>query len=81
MKYNAEKIFADVSRWSKVHTKAVYEEQTAEFKANRYADLQQLVKADDVATEAKEFCESVSEEFKKFGKVRGGDLMNLNYFI
>ena len=27
------------------------------------------------------FCEDVFEGFKKFGKVRGADQMNLNYFM
>jgi len=81
MGYNVEKIFEDVDYLSKVHTKKDYEIQMNLFKEQRYELLNGLVEADDVQAEADVFCDDVTNAFKKFGKVRGSDLMNLNYFM
>ena len=81
MGYNVEKIFEDVAYLSKVHTKSDYEKQMDMFNSARYCLLHQLVEADDIESEAQSFCEDVAGTFKKFGKVRGSDLMNLNYFM
>ena len=81
MKYNVEKIFEDAAYLSKVHTKKEYEKQMDMFNTDRYEFLNQLIKAEDLATESEEFCSDVTNVFKKFGKVRGSDLMNLNYFM
>ena len=79
--YNVDKIFDDVAFLSKVHNKKQYEANTQNFKSERYPELSALVKAEDVATEAQKLCEDVQAAFKKFGKVRGADQMNLNYFM
>ncbi len=81
MSYNVNKIFEDVAYLSKVHSKKEYEAHTSKFKDDRYGELTTLVKSDDVAAECNQFCEDVFTSFKKFGKVRGTDQMNLNYFM
>ena len=81
MTYNVDKIFEDVAYLSKVHSKAEYEGNTKRFKEERYEELSALVKSDDVEAQAKQFCEDTFLAFKKFGKVRGADQMNLNYFM
>lgn len=81
MSYNVNKIFEDVVYLSKVHSKSSYESNTNRFKEDRYPEFSDLVKADDVAAESQKFCEDVFLAFKKFGKVRAADLMNLNYFM
>ncbi len=81
MGYNIEKIFEDVAYLSKVHSKKEYESHTERFKNDRYPLFTDLVKATDVQAEAEQFCEDVFGTFKKFGKLRGSDLMNLNYFM
>lgn len=81
MAFEVSKIFEDVSRLSKVHSKKDYEAAMDAFKAGRFSLLNDLVEASDYSSASRSFCQDVSEEFKKFGKVRGGDLMNLNYFM
>lgn len=81
MGYNIEKIFEDVAYLSKVHSKNDYESHTNRFKEDRYQELKALVEASDVEAQAKVFCEDVFNSFKKFGKVRGAEMMNLNYFM
>ena len=83
MGYNVEKIFEDAGQLSKVNNKKAYEANLEMFKDNRYKMLNDLVEADDskLQEQAKQLCEDVTAAFKKFGKVRGGDLMNLNYFM
>ncbi|MBR5637123.1 MAG: hypothetical protein IKW81_09370 [Pseudobutyrivibrio sp.] len=81
MSYNVNKIFEDVSYLSKVHSKKEYEANSLRFKDERYGELENLISAEDVSAEARSFCEDVFISFKKFGKVRGADLMNLNYFM
>ena len=83
MGYNVEKIFEDAGQLSKVNNKKAYEANIEMFKSNRYELLNDLVDADDsqLQSQAKQLCEDVTSAFKKFGKVRGGDLMNLNYFM
>ena len=81
MSYNVNKIFEDVAFLSKVHNKAAYEKNTELFKEERYSEFAALVKAEDVSAEAQRFCEDVFMAFKKLGKVRGADQMNLNYFM
>lgn len=81
MSYNVEKIFLDLARMSKVHSKADYEKYTKVFTDERYGELDDLVKADNLEEQCQLFCEDVFENYKKFGKVRGGDQMNLNYFM
>lgn len=81
MAYNVKKIFEDCAYLSKVHSKMEYESHTNMFKADRYEELKPLVNADDVKAEAKIFCEDVFMEFKKFGRMRGTDQTNLNYFM
>ena len=83
MGYNVEKIFEDAGQLSKVNNKKAYEANIEMFKSNRYELLKDLVGADDsqLQSQAKQLCEDVTAAFKKFGKVRGGDLMNLNYFM
>lgn len=81
MVYEVGKIFEDVAYLSKVHTKKDYENQMNMFKENRYDLLSGLIDSNNLEVDAVKFCEDVTEEFKKFGKVRGGDLMNLNYFM
>ena len=81
MSYNVNKIFEDVAFLSKVHNKKSYEANTNRFKEDRYQEFSDLVNAEDVGAEAQKFCEDVFIAFKKFGKVRGADQMNLNYFM
>jgi len=81
MGFNVDGIFEDVARLSKVHTKKDYEAMMKVFKEKRYVYLADLVNAEDVSATAEAFCQDVENSFKKFGKVRGGDLMNLNYFM
>ena len=81
MGYNVNKIFEDVNYLSKVHSKKEYEAHTNKFKEDRYGELSTLVQAEDVQGECAKFCDDVFISFKKFGKVRGADLMNLNYFM
>ena len=81
MSYNVNKIFEDVAFLSKVHNKAAYEKNTNLFKDERYSEFADLINAEDVSAEAQKFCEDVFMSFKKFGKVRGADQMNLNYFM
>lgn len=81
MGYNVDKIFQDVAYLSKVHSKGEYESHTKKFKDERYGEFASLVNAADVEAESKNFCEDVFSSFKKFGRVRGADLMNLNYFM
>ena len=83
MGYNVEKLFEDAGQLSKVNNKKAYEANIEMFKSNRYELLNDLVDADDsqLQSQAKQLCEDVTAAFKKFGKVRGGDLMNLNYFM
>lgn len=81
MGYDVEKIFADVAFLSKIHSKKDYEAWMKNFNDNRYELLSNLVSGQDTTSEAKTFCEDVTNAFKKFGKVRGTDLMNLNYFM
>ena len=81
MGYEVGKIFEDVAYLSKVHKKIDYEKQMNMFKENRYDLLSDLIGAQDLEAESIRFCEAVAAEFKTFGKVRGGDLMNLNYFM
>ena len=81
MGYEVKKIFEDVDYLSKVHTKKDYEKQMNMFKENRYSLLSGIIDAENPKAEAEIFCEDVNDEFKKFGKVRGGALMNLNYFM
>ncbi len=81
MKYDVEKIFDDVAYLSKIHSKKDYEKWMGVFNEKRYPLLAELIKSEDVAAEAGTFCEEVTASFKKFGKVRGADLMNLNYYM
>ena len=81
MGYNVDKIFEDCAYLSKVHSKKQYEANSDKFKADRYQELESLVKAQDVESECKQLCEDVFMAYKKFGKVRGADQMNLNYFM
>ena len=81
MAFEVGKIFEDLSRLSKVHSKKDYEAAMDNFKAERFSLLQDLVEATDYSKASLSFCEDVKEAYKKFGKVRGGDLMNLNYFM
>ena len=83
MGYNVEKLFEDARKLSKVSNKKAYQSNMEMFNSNRYAYLKDLVDAgdDNLQTQAQSFCEEVTSAFKKFGKVRGGDLMNLNYFM
>lgn len=81
MGFDVEKIFEDAAYLSKVHTKKDYEKQMDMFKERRYDLLADLINADDVAAASKQLCLDVNDKFKKFGKVRGSDLMNLNYFL
>ena len=65
MSYNVDKIFEDVVYLTKVHNKASYESNTNRFKDERYDELSDLVKAEDVAAESQKFCEDVFISFKK----------------
>ena len=81
MGYNVEKIFEDVDYLSRVRTSKDYETNINMFEKKRYDLLVELIHADDVRAEAEIFCNDVSLAFKKFGKVRGKDMMSLNYFM
>ena len=81
MAFNISKIFEDVAPLSKISSKKEYEQKMNMFLSDRYELLGDLVTASDVAASSKDFCQGVTDEFKKFGKVRMGDLMNLNYFL
>ena len=81
MAFNINKIFEGVAPLSKISTKKEYEHQMNMFLEERYAYLKDLVEAEDVAAASKDFCEGVNNDFKKLGRVRMGDLMNLNYFM
>ncbi|MBR4707237.1 MAG: hypothetical protein IKP29_04195 [Pseudobutyrivibrio sp.] len=81
MAFNISKIFEDVAPLSKISSKKEYEQKMNMFLSDRYELLGDLVAASDVAASSKEFCQGVTDEFKRFGKVRMGDLMNLNYFL
>ena len=81
MGYNIEKIFEDHAYLSKVHSKGEYEAHTMKFKSDRYDLLASLVNADDVSAECQQFCEDVFLKFKKLGRIRGAEQMNLNYFM
>ncbi len=81
MEFNVIGIFEDVDILSKVHAKKQYEANMNMFQEKRYGMLSQLVEAEDKAEASKALCDGVTSAFKKFGKVRGGDLMNLNYFM
>lgn len=80
MGYDVEKIFEDVAYLSKVRSKKEYENNIKAFKQDRYSLLEDMVSSDDIVGEAKKFCDDINDAFKKFGKVRGADMMNLNYF-
>ena len=81
MGYKVDKIFEDCACLGKVHSKEQYKVNSDKFKEERYSELETLVKAQDVEAECRQFCEDVFMTFKKFGKVRGTDRMNLNYFM
>ena len=81
MGYKVDKIFEDCACLGKVHSKEQYKVNSDKFKEERYPELETLVKAQDVEAECRQFCEDVFMTFKKFGKVRGTDRMNLNYFM
>ena len=81
MSFAVEKIFEDLSHLSKVHTKKEYEAAMDMFRADRFSLLNDLVESGDYKVYSHLFCQDVHEEFKKFGKVRGAQLMNLNYFM
>jgi hypothetical protein len=81
MDFNVKELFLDASYLSKVHTKAEYEKNMEMFKNMRAKHLEGFYEAEDLEQAAKDFCQNCSDAFKKFGKVRGGDLMNMNYFM
>ena len=81
MAFNIAKIFEDVAPLSKISSKKEYEQKMNMFLSDRYELLNDLVSASDIAGASKEFCQGVTAEFKKLGKVHMGDLMNLNYFL
>ncbi|MCR5581486.1 MAG: hypothetical protein K6F66_07835 [Pseudobutyrivibrio sp.] len=81
MEFNVVRIFEDVDRMSKVKTKKEYESYMNVFKSERLDMLKDYTEAEDKKAAAEVFCQAVEDEFKKFGKVRGGDMMNLNYFM
>ena len=81
MAFEINKIFEDVAPLSKISSKKEYEQKMNMFLSDRYDLLKDLVASTDVAAASKEFCQGVTDEFKKLGKVRMGDLMNLNYFL
>lgn len=81
MSFEVKKIFEDLSRLSKVHTKKEYEAAMDMFRADRFSLLNELVESNDYAVYSRLFCQDVQEGFKKFGKVRAAELMNLNYFM
>ena len=79
--FDIGKIFERIEPFSKISTKKEYEKYMNIFLSERYVYLKELVEAADVAVASNDFCDGVHEAFKKFGKVRMGDMMNLNYFI
>lgn len=81
MEFNVIKIFEDVAYLSKVHSKKQYESSMDMFKIERMEYLNPFLETEDLEGAAKDFCQQVTEEFKKFGKVRAAELMNLNYFM
>ena len=81
MNIDVGKIFEDMTSLSQLHSKSDYESNMQMFLETRYALLEPLVKAENQATACSEFCKEVESRFKKLGKVRGGTLMDLNYFM
>ncbi len=80
MGYNVEKIFEDCGYLSKVKTKKEYEVNTNKFKADRLEYMRDLMNKDTISEQAKLFCQDVFNTYAKRGKIRGGDMMTLNYF-
>lgn len=81
MEFEVKKLFEDVDYLSGIHTKKDYEHNMNMFNERRYGYLDALVNAENYEEKSNQLCEEVTEAFKKFGKVRGGDLMNLNYYM
>lgn len=81
MSFEVRKIFEDLSHLSKVHTKKEYAAAMDMFRADRFSLLRDLTESGDYATNSLVLCQDVQDEFKKFGKVRAVELMNLNYFM
>ena len=81
MAFNIDKIFESYEPFSRITTKKEYENRMSTFQAERYAYLRELTEATDIAVASKTFCDGVHEKFKKFGKVRTGELMDLNCFL
>lgn len=81
MAFNIDKIFESMESFSKISTKKEYEDRMNLFLSERYGELKELIEAEDTAAASKIFCDGVHEGFKRFGKVRIGDLMYLNYFL
>ncbi|SFU84320.1 hypothetical protein [Butyrivibrio sp. M55] len=81
MAFNISKIFESYEPFSRITTKKEYEERMNTFLTERYAYLIELTEATDTAAASNAFCDGVHEEFKKFGKVRTGELMDLNCFL
>ena len=81
MAFNIDKIFESMESFSKISTKKEYEDRMNLFLSERYGELKELIEAEDTAAASKSFCDGVHEGFKRFGKVRIGDLMYLNYFL
>ena len=81
MAFNIDKIFESYEPFSRITTKKEYENRMSTFQAERYAYLRELTEATDMAVASNAFCDRVHEKFKKFGKVRTGELMDLNCFL
>ena len=81
MAFNIDKIFESYEPFSRITTKKEYENRMSIFQAERYAYLRELTEATDMAVASNTFCDVVHEKFKKFGKVRTGELMDLNCFL
>lgn len=81
MAFNISKIFESYEPFSRITTKKEYEDRMNTFLTERYAYLKELTEATDAAAASNAFCDGVHEEFKKFGKVRTGELMDLNCFL
>ena len=81
MSFEVRKIFEDLSHLSKVHTKKEYAAAMDMFRADRFSLLRDLTESGDYAANSLVLCQDVQDEFKKFGKVRAAELMNLNYFM
>ena len=81
MAFNIDKIFESYEPFSRITTKKEYENRMSTFQAERYAYLRELTEATDMAVASNAFCDGVHEKFKKFGKVRTGELMDLNCFL